>query len=133
MGMGLVLTQESTLGLSDHLLAASRRNSEDGIISPTSRSLATTDVGDTQAFDPQLREAVWLLDGEFPNTSTLLMGVYEAKLSKGRAISLTIEALMQRCKSPDTTRCVIRNVKGPIRFYLEEKARPRHLGNRANR
>ena len=119
--MGLVLTQDSLLGRNVHPVAVSRQNSEDGSLSPTSRSHATAPVGATQAFDSQLREAVWLLAEEFSNTSTLLLGFYEAKLNKERIIALTIEALMQRCKSPASTRGVIRNVKGLIRFYLENR------------
>ena len=72
-------------------------------------------------FDSKLREAVWILAEEFSNTPSLLRGFYEAKLNKERVIALTIEALMQRCKSPASTRGVIRNVNGLIQFYLENR------------
>ena len=76
-------------------------------------------VGATQAFGPQLDQAVWLLTEEFPNTPSLLLGFYEAKLSMGRIVALTIEALMQRCESPAPTRGVNRYAKGLIQFYLD--------------
>ena len=34
---------------------------------------------------------------------------------------LAIEALMQRCKSPATTRGVVKNVRGVVKFFLETR------------
>ena len=95
--------------------------SDDGSVSPVSRSQATAIEGAKQGFDSTLREAVWLLDGEFPNTSTLLQGFYKTNLNKERIFALTLEALMQRCKSPASTRGVIRNANGIIDFFLENR------------
>ena len=90
--------------------------SDDGSLPPASRSQVTAPDGAKQVFDSGLRPAVWLLAEEFSNTSTLLQGFYQAKLNKERIIVLTLEALMQRCKSPASTRGVVRNVKGLIQF-----------------
>ena len=95
--------------------------SDDGSLSPASRSQVTDPGGVNQGFDPKLREAVWLLAEEFPNTSTLLHGFYKTNLNKGRIVALTFEALMRRCKSPASTRGVVRNVKGLITFPLENR------------
>ena len=48
-------------------------------------------------------------------------GFYKAKLNRERITALAIEALMQRRKSPASTRGVIRNVSGPIQFYLDTR------------
>ena len=42
-----------------------------------------------------------------------------AKLNRERVTSLALDALMRRCKSPASTRGVIRNVSGLIKFSLE--------------
>ena len=67
-------------------------------------------------FDNGLLQAAWLLAEEFSNTPTLLLGFYEERI-----IALTLEPLTQRCKSPASTRGVVRNVKGLIQFYLENR------------
>ena len=72
-------------------------------------------------FDQKLKQDVWLLAEEFPDSSSLLKGLHTAKIDKGRITILTLEALMQRCKSPASTRNVVRNVSGLIRFFLETR------------
>ena len=62
------------------------------------------------AFDHKLRLAVWLLAEEFSGKYTLLRGFRDAKLDKERIEALTMDALMRRCKSPASTRGVIKNV-----------------------
>ena len=48
--------------------------SDGGSAPPISRSQATALGGATQWFDTKLREAVWLLVEEFPNSSSLTQG-----------------------------------------------------------
>ena len=74
-----------------------------------------------RVFDSKLREAIWLLAEEFSETSTLLRGFHDAKLNRERIAALTLEAVMQRRKSPASTRGVIRNVSGLITFSLANR------------
>ena len=86
-----------------------------------SHSQATAIGGAAQGFDSKLREVVWLLDGEFPDSSSLTHGFHKTNLNKERIITPTLEALMQRRKSPASTRGVVRNVKGLATFFLENR------------
>ena len=95
--------------------------SDDGSESPISNTrVSAVEQGD-RAFDNKLREAAWLLAEEFSDYPTLLRGFHVAKLNRERVTALTLEALMQRRKLPASTRGVIRNVSGLIKFFLENR------------
>ena len=59
--------------------------------------------------------------GGFAHTSALLMGFYEAELSKERITIQTLGAIMRRCKSPASTRSIIKRVSGHIKFFLDAR------------
>ena len=92
-----------------------------GSVSPFRDRRRLPSNGVKQGFGSKLREALWLLDEEFSHTSTLLRGIYKTNLNKERIVAITIDALTQRCKSPASTRGVIRNVNGLIDFFLENR------------
>ena len=92
-----------------------------GSESPASRAQLPDMDSSKPAFGVKLKQAAGLLAGEFSNTSALLCGFRDAKLSKGRIVILTLEAIMQRCKSPAPTRAVIKNVGGLIQFPLDTR------------
>ena len=87
-----------------------------GSESPASRAQLPTMDSSRPAFGVKLKQAAWLLSEEFPNTSALLCGFRDAKLNKERIAILTLDAIMQRCKYPASTRAVIKNVSGLIQF-----------------
>ena len=91
--------------------------------SPFSNTRVSTVGHGNSVFDSKLREAIWLLAEEFSDSPTLLRGFHDAKLNRERITALTLEAVMQRCKSPASTRGVIRNVSGLIKFFLWNKGR----------
>ena len=49
-----------------------------------------------RTFDIKLREADWILAGEFSYCATLLKGRREAKLNRDRPTALTLESLTRR-------------------------------------
>ena len=68
------------------------------------------------SFDSKPKQPAWLLDEGLPNRSSLLKGIYEAKLNDAAINVLTTNAIMQRCKSPACTRDIIRRVGRLIVF-----------------
>ena len=88
---------------------------------PTSQAQLPKLDSSKQAFDLKLRQAVWLLADGFSDTSTLSRGFRDAKLNKERITALAIDALMRRCKSPASARCVIQNVSGMIQFPIDTR------------
>ena len=74
-----------------------------------------------QDSDRKLRQAAWLIAEEFSDASTLLRGLRDAKLDKERITALTIEAMMQRRKSPSSARGVVGNVSGLIQFFHDTR------------
>ena len=59
--------------------------SDDGGESPAPRAQLPTMDSSKPAFDQKLRQDVWLLAGEFPDTSALLRGARDSKLNKGES------------------------------------------------
>ena len=92
-------------------------------MSNTQRSLVESNK---LGFDQKLKQDVWLLAEEFSDSSTLLKCPHAAKLDKERITILTIEVLMQRCRSPASTRGVVRNVRGMIQFSLDTRDESKH-------
>ena len=95
---------------------------EGGGESPASRSQLPTMDSSTPAFGVKLKQAGCLLAVEFSNACALLFGFSDAKLNKERIAILTLESIMQRCKSPASTRAVIKNGSGIIQFSLDTRA-----------
>ena len=91
------------------------------VLPHTSHAQLSTLDSSKQAFDLKLRQAVWLLADGFSDTSTLSRGFRDAKLNKERITALAIDALMRRCKSPASARCVIQNVSGMIQFPIDTR------------
>ena len=94
---------------------------DDGSESPLSNAQLSTLDSRKQAFDPKIRQALWLLAEEFSGSSTLLRGFRDAKLNKERIASLTLEALAHRRKSPAAARGVIKNASGLIQFPIDSR------------
>ena len=93
--------------------------SDDGSEPPLSITQHSVAESSKHGFDHKLKRESWLLAEEFSEPSALIKGFHTAGLDKERITILTLEALMQRCKSPASTRGVVRNVSGLIRFFLD--------------
>ena len=70
-------------------------------------------------FDSDLKSAVWDLALNFAETSPLLCGFRRAGVAKERIIILTLEAVMQQCKSVSNTKSTVKNVSGLVRYFLD--------------
>ena len=81
----------------------------------------STSVTGKPAFGQKPRQSIWLLVGEFSGVSTLLQGFHRAKLNRERITALTLEALMQRCKSPASARNIANHVGALVKFFLDTR------------
>ena len=70
-------------------------------------------------FDKGLKESAWDMAVNFPDTSPLLCGLRKAGVSKERITVLTIDALMQQCKSAACAKSTIKHVSGMARFTID--------------
>ena len=72
-----------------------------------------------QPFDKQLKDEVWELALNFAETSPLLCGLRKTGVNKERITVLTLEAVMQHCKSVAGAKSTVKNVTGLVRFFLD--------------
>ena len=70
-------------------------------------------------FDVELKTAVWDLALNFAETPPRLCAFRKTGVAKERIITLTLEAVMQQCKSVSKTKHTVKNVTGLVRYFLD--------------
>ena len=73
-------------------------------------------------FDTALKDKVWVPAANFAETSTRLLSLRKAGTSRERIIILTLEAVMQQCKSADGMKSAVKHVASLIRFFLGKQS-----------
>ena len=72
--------------------------------------------------ESQLKDEVWELALNFAETSPLLFGLRKTGVAKERMTVLTLEAVMQHCKSVAGAKSTTKNVAGLVRFFLDSRS-----------
>ena len=84
---------------------------------------STKDGNDRRnVFDAAIRGQAWGIAANFSETSTSLLSLRKAGTSRGRIISLTIEAVTQQCKSADGMEFSVKHVASLIRYFLGKQS-----------